>query len=136
MVRRRFQFLPALLVSQLFTTHAGCIGVSGDVSPQGSGFLAPWPFRPPTEVIAQTAARNLLRSGLPGRLSPPVPEEAPNRRTSKAGAAKRRRPNAEVQPEPIGATTGRNHDGESNIAKCCKADTLLAGDAKRPPELL
>jgi micrococcal nuclease len=35
MVRRRFQFLPALLVSQLFTTHAGCVGVSGDVSPQG-----------------------------------------------------------------------------------------------------
>ncbi len=35
MIHRRFQFLPALLVSQLFTTHAGCIGVSGDVSPQG-----------------------------------------------------------------------------------------------------
>ena len=82
-------------------------------------------FGPPTEVIAQTAARNPVGSGLSS--PPPVP---------KASAAKKRRPNVEIQPEPIGAATGRNHDGELNIAKCCRADTQLAGDAKTPPELL
>ncbi len=35
MIRRCFQFLLALLIPQIFTTHAGCVGVSGDVSPQG-----------------------------------------------------------------------------------------------------
>jgi micrococcal nuclease len=35
MVHHRFQFLLALLVLLLLITHAGCIGVSGDVSPQG-----------------------------------------------------------------------------------------------------
>jgi len=65
-----------------------------------------------------------------------LPKEAPTGATFKAGAAKKRRLNAEIQPEPIGATTGRNHDGESNIAKCCRAGTLLAGDAKRLSELL
>ena len=95
MVHHRFQFLLALLVLLLLITHAGCIGVSGDVSPQGSGFLAPWPFRPPTEVIAQTAARNLVRSGLPGRLSPtrskggPKPAHIQSRRREEAPAERR-----------------------------------------------
>src|SRR5258707_8792990 len=75
--------------------------------------------------------------GLPGSLSPaPFQRRPQTAATSKAGAAKKRRLHAEIQPEPMGATTGRNHDGESNIAKCCRAGTLLAGDAKRLSELL
>jgi len=68
-----------------------------------------------------------IRAARPS-LSHPFPNEARPEPPKLAGEAA---PTEGRNTAPIGATTGRNHGRESNIAECCGADTPLVEDGKK-----